>query len=297
MTSRSFGAALAAIVFIVLVPLSLSLSAQPTTKRVFVSAVDAAGAPVLNLTRADLQVTEDGAPRDVTRVALGTAPLRILLLVDSSTSVGPMINSFRTALNAFVDALPDEHEVAFISTGGQIRVRTQPGADRQTLNAEIARLTSDGGANAFLDTLIEADRRFLKTAPAQWPVVVIVTTDRGENEREFDLARYNTFMNDFVARGGSAHAVIVRGKLIGPVTDLTLNLTQNAGGMSDSINSDNVLPARLTAIAERLVADHQKMANKYEVEFIGDARVARPVVNVIVKRDGVTLEMSGRRPF
>ena len=111
---------------------------------------------------------------------------RIVLLVDSSTSVGPMINTFRDALNAFVDAVPDEHEVTFISTGGQIRVRTPPTTDRVKMQTEIARFASDGGANAFLDTMIEADRRFLKTAPGQWPVLVIVTTDNGETRREMD---------------------------------------------------------------------------------------------------------------
>ena len=36
----------------------LSLSAQRAERRVFVAATDASGAPVLNLTRADLRVTE-----------------------------------------------------------------------------------------------------------------------------------------------------------------------------------------------------------------------------------------------
>ena len=274
-----------------------SLSAQRVTRRVFVAATDANGAPVLNLTRADLRVTESGTPREVTRVSLGTAPLRIVLLVDSSTSIGPMINSVRAALNAFVDAVPDEHEVTFISTGGQIRVRTPPTTDRLKMQAEIARFAPDGGANAFLDTLIEADRRFLKTAPGQWPVMVIVTTDNGETRREMPIDDYNKFMQDYVARAGAAHAVIVRGKSIGPVTDLTLNLVENVSGLYSAINTDTTLPERLRAIAERVVGDHQKMANRYEVEFTGDAKIAQPIVNVTVARDGVQLEMSGRRPF
>jgi hypothetical protein len=255
------------------------------------------GAPVLNLTRADLEVTENGVPREVTRVALGTAPLRIVLLVDSSTSIGPMINSFRAALNTFVDSVPDEHEVTFISTGGQIRVRTQPTTDRLKMQTEIARFAPDGGANAFLDSLIEADRRFLKTAPGQWPVMVIITTDNGETRREMPIDDYNKFMQDYVARAGAAHAVIVRGKQIGPVTDLTQNLVENVAGLYSAINTDTTLPERVKAIAGRVVTDHQKMATRYEVEFTGDAKAAQPIVNVIVKRDGVQLEMSGRRPF
>lgn len=294
MTKRWQATSVAAIL-LALIP--LSLSAQRMTRRVFINAVDAAGAPVLNLTAADLRVTENGNPREVTRVALGKAPMRIVLLVDSSAAMGPMINNFRAALNAFIDTLPAEHEITFITTGGQIRVRAQPTADRQKLKIEAARFASDAGANAFLDTLIEADKRFLKTAPGQWPVFVIVTTDNGEARSDLRLDEFNQFVTDFMARGGSAHGVIVAGREIGSVTDLVLNFVENAGGVQGSINTANSLPERLEAIAERLGADHQKMVNRYEVDFTGDARLQQPFVNVGVTREGVRLEMSPRRPF
>ena len=107
-------------------------------KRIFVSALDTGGRPVADLTAADFQITEDGVKRTVTRVTSGGEPLRIVLMVDSSTPTAPMMNNFRIALNGFVDMLPPEHEISFITTGGQIRVRTQPSADREQLKAEIA---------------------------------------------------------------------------------------------------------------------------------------------------------------
>jgi len=286
-----------AIAALLVAMLPVALSAQRVTKRIFVRAVDSAGAPVLDLTRADLRVTEDGTPREVTRITLGTAPMRIVLLVDSSTAMGPMVNSFRGALQAFADSMPPEHEIAFISSGGQLRVRTPPGTDRARLKTEIGLFASAGGANAFLDTLVEADRRVLKTAPGQWPVFVIVTTDRGENRREFQLDVYNRFMNDFVSRGGSAHAVIVRDQQVGPVTDLTLNLVENVGGLSHSINTDTALAELLQRIAERITVDHLRMEDSYEVEFEGDARARTPIVNATIARDGVQLQLSPRRPF
>ena len=145
--------------------------------------------------------------------------------------------------------------------------------------------------------MIEADRRFMASAPGQWPVFALVMTDKGENRREFDLDRYNAFMNSMVARGGTAHAIIVRGNAVGPVTDLTINLVENTGGLYGAINTDTTLPERLTAMAKRIVADHQQMANTFEVEFIGDPKMVQPMVNVVVKRDGVDLVMSARRPF
>ena len=79
--------------------------------------------------------------------------------------------------------------------------------------------------------MLEADKRFLKTAPAQWPAFVIVTTDNGEGRREPNIDDYNKFMNDFLARGGAAHAVIVQGKQTGAVTDMVANLVDNVGGI------------------------------------------------------------------
>ncbi len=218
-------------------------------------------------------------------------------MVDSSTPTAPMMNNFRIALNGFVDMLPPEHQISFITTGGQIRVRTQPSADRDQLKAEIARFASEGGANAFLETMIEADTRFLKPAPAQWPVFVIVTTDNGDTRREPDVARYNRFMNDFLNRGGAAHAVVIAGKQTGPVTDLAQNLVENTGGIYTAIVVDSGLPERLKNIAERLADDHHAMADRYEVEFTGNGKLLQPTIIVKTGRDDIRLQMSPRRPF
>jgi hypothetical protein len=274
-----------------------AIGQRTVTRSVFISAVEDSGMPLPDLTRADVQVTEDGVKREVTRVTLCDEPLRIALLADSSTATSAIINTVRTALHAFVDNLPDEHEVAFVSTGGQTRVRTRPEDGKDKLRAEIARFASEGGANAFLDTMIEVDRRFLKTAPTQWPVFVILTADNGDAQFEPDLRRYNAFMNDFVARGGAAHAVIVTGTRTGPITELITNLTENVQGLLVLVNSESSLPARMTAIADRLTADHDRMRTRYEVAFNGDARITQPIVNVVSNREGVRLQMSARRPF
>src|SRR4026208_2405664 len=136
MTRRAIGKAF--LLGAALSTLSISLSAQRTiTRLVYISAVDEAETAVLNLTNADFRITENGLQREVTAATLVNGPMRIVLLVDSSTPVGPMLNNFRTALNAFIDELPEEEEVVFVSSGGQIRVRTQPGTDRVKLRAEV----------------------------------------------------------------------------------------------------------------------------------------------------------------
>jgi len=294
--NRNWRRTVSAIAIVVLIP--LALAAQRTiTRSIFVSALDGAGRPVLDLRPADFEVTESGAKREVTSATLGNAPMRIVLMVDSSGPVAPMINTFKKALAVFVDTLPPQHEVAFISSGAQIRVRARPNDSRDKLRAEMARFASEGGANAFLDTLLEADTRFLKTAPGQWPVFVIVTTDNGEARKEPDVVSYNKFMNDFLGRGGAAHAVIIVGKQTGPVTDLVTNLVDNVSGFRQTMNTDNSLPERMRDIAERLDIDHRVMMNRYQVTYTGDPAVVAPVVIVNTSRDDVRLQMSVRRPF
>ena len=282
----------------ILVSMTVSLHGQRAiTRSIYVSAIDAIGRPVLDLRPADFEITESGSKREVTGATLGSAPMRIVLMVDSSTPVGPMVNTFKKALAVFADTLPPQHEVAFISSGSQIRVRTRPGDGRDKLRSEMARFSSEGGANAFLDTLLEADTRFLKTAPEQWPVFVIVTTDNGDARKEPDVVSYNKFMNDFVARGGAAHAVIIVGKQTGPVTDLVSNLVDNVQGFRQTLNTDNSLPERMRDIAERLDIDHRTMMNRYQVTYAGDPAVTAPFVNITTSRDDVRLQMSARRPF
>ena len=282
----------------ILLALSAPLSAQRSvTRTIYVDAVDGNGAPVLNLTTEDFHVTEDGERRSVMLAALGSAPMRIVLMVDSSTSMAPMINALREALGAFTNTLPETEEVVFISSGGQIRVRTQADSPRETLRAEIARFASEGGANAFYDTMLEADNRFMKPVPRQWPAFVIVTTDNGEANREINVDEYNKFMNDFLARGGTAHAVILSGKRNGLVSDILANLVDNTGGMRTTLLTDSSLPARLKDIANRLADDHQKMMRRYSISYAGNPKIVQPTINVTVARDDVQLKMSTRRPF
>ena len=284
-----------AIVIALAVP--LALQAQRVPKRIFVSAVDENGRPVLDLTSAEFRITENGTRRDVTRATLGTAPMRIVLLCDSGTSMSPILNTYRVALNGFVDLLPPEFEVAFVSSGGQIRVRTQPSADREKLRAEIARFVPEGGANAFFETLLESDQRFLQKSAEKWPVFVVVGADT-DTRTEPDVVRYNTFMNNFLSRGGAAHVVMFESasKRVGAISDIASNLVQNTNGLYFPIVTESALPDKLKTIAERLVEDHRRMADRYEVEFTGNAQWPRAVVNIESTRRNVQLEMSPRRP-
>ena len=107
-----------------------SLSAQRVQRRVFVTARDGSGTPILDLTAGEFELLENGVSREIMRATRVSGPMRIALVVDSSGAVAPLLNNLRAGLTTFLDELPGEHEITFISTGGQIRIRQPITTDR-----------------------------------------------------------------------------------------------------------------------------------------------------------------------
>ena len=182
--------------------------------------------------------------------------LQIVLLVDSSSTIAPMITDFRAGLAAFLDTLPGDPEIALISTGSQMRVRVQPTTDRVKLRAAASSFSSDGGGNSLLDSLLEADQRLLKNVERR-SVFVILTSDGGGvgTVTPARINVYNKFVDDFIARGGRAHAVVVGSVNRGVTTQIAQNLARNTGGFYESIVIGNAIPKLMITMAEYVAAD------------------------------------------
>lgn len=148
------------------------------------------------------------------QLSLGAKPLRIVLLVDSSSEVSAMINPFRAGLKAFLDGVPEGSEVALISTGGQIRVRTQPTSDMEKLQKAVGGFAQDGGANAFLFM-----KDFLQRRGHAYGIVVHTG-------------------------GGGMSAT----------SDFVENLASNTSGTYEPVNSATAVPDKMKAIAARLAS-------------------------------------------
>jgi len=185
----------------------------------------------------------------------GPGPLRIVMLVDSSGTVAQMLPQFRAGMTAFLDALPGSPEIALITTGGQIRIRVAPTTDREKLHKAINSFAADGGGNSFLDTLLEADRRFLVNAGDRRPVFVIMMTDGTMSRGDARVDQYNDWVDTFIRRGGRAHGIVVRGINSGITTEVLMNLTDNTGGFYDSLAVANALPDRMKVLASMVAAD------------------------------------------
>jgi hypothetical protein len=264
------------------------------TRQVFVAVTDRGGAPVLDLTATDFEITENGVARPIDRAGLAKSPMRIALFVDTSETTVQALNSIRAGLVDFLTALPPQHEVMLVSTGRQMRIRVPPTADRKKLTDAARGLFSDGGATPLMDALMEVDDRFMRKAEDRWPVFVIVSGDGAESSAAANEKKFNDWARALPARGIAAHGVVLKAKSGGLPEIVTSHVVSNASGHYDVMNTSNSLPAKLAAIAQQLARDFESVQTKYEIAFQTDAAENGPVT-IGVAREGAILQMTNGR--
>src|SRR5262249_11808143 len=138
---------------------------------------------------------------------------------------------------------------------GQIRIRVPPTTDREKLHKAMNSFAADGGANSFLETLLEADRRFLVNTGDRRPVLVMIMTDGTDLAADARVDEYHAWMPRFLNRGGRAHGIVIKGVRTGITTDLLMNLTTNTGGFYESLTVANSLAERMKLLATMVAAD------------------------------------------
>jgi Mg-chelatase subunit ChlD len=269
--------------------------AQKQQRFLFVTAVDLGGNPVLDLKPSDFEVSEGGIRRTVVRVDQGTTPMRIALVVDTSRAAELALNPLRSALIAFVDAMPPQHEIALVSVGRQARVRFRPSIDRTKLRGELKSLFADGGAPALLDGVRESYDAFMRQPDVRWPVFVIVTTDVVDGGSNRDPVEYSRFVNDLRLRGVVAHAVVLQQGTQGSAVEYALDLTRQTGGRYEFANAATGLEACLARVAARLNEDHRDMTNIYQVEYLSDTRPQGEIELIMMRANVRLMNVSIRR--
>ncbi len=258
------------------------------TRTVFVAVLDRGGAPVLDLSPGDFEITENSVRRQVVSAALAKSPMRVALILDTSDGAAAALNHLRAGLAAFLDTLPPEHEVLIVTTGRQSRVRVPPTLDRKKLKDAAAGLFSDGGATILSDTLLEIDDRFMRKAEDRWPVFIIVTGDGAEGRSPANEKKLNDWVRALPARGVAAHAIVLKYKGGGLPEVVAQHTAVTANGMYDFINTSNSLPEKLKAIAEQLTHDYERASKKYQVTFVSEAPTGG--ITIGVAREGVRVE-------
>jgi hypothetical protein len=151
---------------------------------VYLSALDAAGTPVLQLQESDLAVREDVGPSRIVSVTRFGWPLKVTVLLDNGPRTAEALVHYRSGLTKFFAGLPPGVPVSLIATAPNPRWLIRETTDKVQIANGIGRITPDDGLGRFSDALIEyADRlddEFRNVSPERLqpylPVLVSIAT-------------------------------------------------------------------------------------------------------------------------
>ena len=269
---------------------------QATTRTVHVSASDTKGAPVTDLTAADVTVKDDGKAREVVKVERASGPLSVALLIDDN---GLGANDVRLAVAAFAQRLRGLAEMSIVTTAGQNVTRVDYTTDFEAQIGVVRQLygrpAPPGGH--LLEAIQDASKS-LSARPSPRRAIVALAFE----SVEFSNLRQDRVLDALQQSGASLHVIAV-GKPVSnsaaASTGLDENMNRNkvlgdgpkqSGGRHEEMIATAGVPKALQLVADDLL-------NQYAVSYSLPAGV-KPSgkIAVAVGRRGVTLRAPTRVP-
>jgi len=268
-------------------PLPVTAQSGSDEHALFVSAFDRSGAPVENLGPDAFIVREDGAAREVLRVARATEPIAVTVIVDTSqAATGNTNTQLRTALPTFIDALTPEHAVSLVGLADRPTILvpfTKEAAPLTKAASGLFALRNTGAT--LLDALFEVSKGLASRDYDRAAIVAIVAEGPEHTNRyskdvvaELKKARaavhlvtIGTFEHD-----NDEHGTRERSFLLTAAPKAT-------GGALHTMVAPTGLPQALEKVARELTS-------QYKVVYARPQRTIPPEnIEVTTGRDGVTV--------
>ena len=158
---------------------------------VAVNAVDAKGAPVAGLTRADFEVLEDGKPQPIAIFEReSSTPLSIVMAIDTSGTVMTSERLERNAAKSFVRALlRDQDELDLMDFSDTVREIVPFTNQKKRIETGLGELQK-GDETSLYDAIYLASQRLAETRnDAGRRRVLVLITDGGDSKHSSRYAQ------------------------------------------------------------------------------------------------------------
>jgi hypothetical protein len=188
-------------------------------------------------------------------------PMRIAILVDNSQTPLEPLPQIRRGLLQFIEALPPNHELMLVTTGGSMNVRVQPTRDYleiQEAIGEINFMRSMG--NALIGSVQEVYDRYLRTAERRFPMIFIVSTDGRDMSQRVTDKSVNEMLQGLSKTGVLVNAVLLTSSGTSLIRSVTLEMIKRTGGAYESATIATALPARMKVMAGRISEQYKKVS-------------------------------------
>ena len=209
---------------------------------VYATVTDAAGQPVMGLTRGDFEVYEDGQPQAISTFAAGDFPLTVALGVDRSFSMaGEPLQLAKQASQAFLRELKPGDRSMVVAISNDAQVIAPLSADRAAQARAIAGL--DAWSTTSLHDAIVATLDRLAPEPGRQAMVVF-----SDGVDRYSQASASEVI-DRARRSNALIYPIAFGKTRAP---LLAELAVLTGGRSFQLRDARELQATLSTVAREL---------------------------------------------
>ena len=256
------------------------LSAQaPRTFQFAVSASDASGAPVTDLTPEDVVMTENGVRQQVVKVEPLSVPIKLTLVIDNGLDSTDALVHYRAGLTGLVEALPPDVEITLITIAPQPRAVVRPTTDRAQVLRAINGFAPEQAAPRFTDALVEFSQRLQrevkdKKVPLYVPVMVMLSTTSVQ-QTSYEPPEVTKAVNFLVSRRARLNMIVMSTRTGQATSPETLNASVQAiigipvvkatNGRYESLAVSSRLATLLPEWGKDLAALHQRQSNQVRV--------------------------------
>ena len=256
------------------------LSAQtPQVFQFFVSASDAAGAPVTGLGPEDVLMSENGVRQQVVKVEPLAIPIKLTVAVDNGLDSADVLAHYRSGLTGLVEALPPDVEITLITTSPQPRTVVRPTTDRRQILRGVNGFAPEQARPRFSDALVEYSERLKReardrNASPYLPVLLMVSTAAIETRsyQPEDIEKAVAFL---VTRRAKVNAIVVSTRPGDVATSAGLDLTLQSivalpaakatNGRYEALAVANRLATLLPEWGRDLATLHARQINQFRV--------------------------------
>jgi hypothetical protein len=266
---------------------------KPNQLLVFISAVDASGAPLTDLKPEEIAYTESGNPGTVASLDRHQLPIKLTLAIDNGKDSVQALPTLKEGLTGLVGTLPADVEVTLI-TMSQPQMVVRPTTDRAQITPGISRLGAESGAVAkFSETLVEyadrIDKDFKAKKLTYSPMLVMVSTSTPELEN-VQPDTINKALNTLQMRGAKVSVVMFTTTPTN--TDAVANMKQgrqaiiatpivNASkGKFETLVQFSRLATLLPEWGKEIAAAHAKQINQFRAVIDRPGGASGPLNNL-----------------
>jgi hypothetical protein len=251
-----------------------------TTRKAFIVAVNDSGAPITDLTAADIAVKEDGKPRDVSGLKKATEKMDVHLFVDDSGS-----GAFQQGVLDLLQALIEHAQFTIYQFSPQavkvLDASTDFNAIQEALNKLGRRGKVDMDGEQLTEALGTTARAIVKSKPAR-PIIVVMTVNGDSGHKNPDL-----IMNDVRKSRANVFGIYYQTAGIGLVLG---DSPRESGGTIERVGSVNAIPPAVKKLTDVLLA-------QYELTYaLPDGVKPNDRVSITTARSGVKLLAPSRLP-